>query len=79
MDTRTREANSTEGNIWKTRHFTWTEMAMLRMLTQGAEAVRKLPLHGNPRLPTNVRDVGGEAVNNVRLFVGCLEHLECNQ
>ena len=49
-----RAANSAEGNIWKTRHFTWTEMAMLRMLTQGAEAVRKLPLHGNPRLPTNV-------------------------
>ena len=48
-----RQANSADGHIWRSRRFTWTEMAMLRMLTQGTATVRRLRLHGNPRLPAD--------------------------
>jgi GR25 family glycosyltransferase involved in LPS biosynthesis len=50
-----RAANSAEGNIWKTRRFTWTELAMLRMVTQGVVKVRALENLGNPRLAADAR------------------------
>ena len=44
-----RTTNSATGHIWRSRRMTWTELAMLRLLTRQREA-RLLPRFGNPSL-----------------------------
>ena len=36
-----RSPNSADGHIYKTRRMTWTELALLRLLTQGRERVQQ--------------------------------------
>ena len=45
--------NSADGHIFKTRKMTWTEVGLLRILTQGRDAVARLPNYGLPRLKPN--------------------------